>query len=123
MPISEPQARAVAYLLNQIRPDWPVPSLLTLLERNRDVPSLGALIIAATTKALDPTCATPAPIFTQGTHWPAPHRDQLPRGPRCAKHKDFYVPCPCCRSEAIGEQPHDPYENLDPDPKWLKETR
>lgn len=121
--ISEPQARALAFLLHEIRTDWPVESVFTLLGKHRDVPSLGAVIQAATTKALDRTCRTPEPIFQQGAHWPADIREQLPRGPRCQKHKDFYLPCPCCRSEAIGEQPHDPYENLDPDPKWLKETR
>jgi hypothetical protein len=118
--ISEPQARALAFLLNSVRPDWPQSSLLTLLERNRDVPSLGALILAATTKAMDATCRTPEPIFRTGPHWPVEARDQLPRGPRCRTHDD-YEPCRGCRADRIAEH-HDPYAQLDPDPRWVKET-
>jgi hypothetical protein len=120
--ITEQQARALAFLLNEMRPDWPIESLMTHLGRNREVPSLGALVLAATTKALDPTCKTPEPIFRQGTHWPAEARDQLPRGPRCAKHRDFYVPCPSCAGDRKAERTDDPYQDLPPDPRWVKET-
>lgn len=114
MLLTEHQARALAFLLNQMRPDWPVQSLLTLFGKHREVPSLGAVMIAATTKALDPSCKTPAPIFTTGPHWPAEHRDQLPRGPRCTTHPTFNQPCPCCRADSIAEKKPDPYEQETP---------
>ncbi|SDW33706.1 hypothetical protein SAMN04487912_102377 [Arthrobacter sp. cf158] len=84
--ITDQQARAIAYLLHEIRPDWPVASLMSLIDKHRDVPSLGALTIAATTKAMESTCQTPGPIFHPGPHWPEAARSHLPRPPSCEDH-------------------------------------
>lgn len=84
--ITDQQGRAIAYLLHEIRPDWPVASLMSLIDKHRDVPSLGALTIAATTKAMEATCQTPAPIFHPGPHWPEKVRGQIPRPPSCEDH-------------------------------------
>lgn len=103
--VQEPQARALAYLLNQIRPEWPVPSLLSLLEKNRDVPSLGALMVAAATKALEPTCRTPAPIWSPGPHWPQQTSAGLPPPALCPKHPPYYAHnCGGCRFEHLEPQ-------------------
>lgn len=104
--VQEQQARALAYLLNQIRPDWPAPSLLALMEKNREVPSLGALVIAATTKALEPTCQTPAPIFAAGNHWPEAARADLPPPEECPTHtgKPRHN-CGGCRADRIAQKP------------------
>jgi hypothetical protein len=122
MLLTEHQARALAFLLHEVRGDWPTASLLTLLEKHREVPSLGALILAATTKALDSSCRTPEPIFRTGSHWPVEARDQLPRGPRCRSHPTFYDPCPSCAGDRKAEPQPDPYQDLPADPRWLKET-
>ena len=104
--ITEQQARALAYLLNQVRPDWPVPSLMALLEKNREVPSLGALTIAAVTKALEPSCKTPAPIWAPGPHWIAETRADQPPPPRCPQHTSYYAHnCGGCRADRIAQKP------------------
>ena len=104
--ITEQQARALAYLLNQVRPDWPVPSLMALLEKNRDVPSLGALTVAAVTKAMEPSCKTPAPIFQPGTHWTPDVRADQPPPPRCPQHTSYYAHnCGGCRADRIAQKP------------------
>jgi len=98
--ITDQQARAVAYLLHEIRPDWPVASLVSLIEKHRDVPSLGALVIAATTKAMEPSCQTPAPIFHPGPHWPAKTAAALPRPEPCPDHiGESSHNCRCCWSD------------------------
>ena len=83
--ITDQQARAVAYLLHEIRPDWGVRSLLSLMEKHQPG-DLGALVIAATTKALEPSCLTPAPIFHPGNHWIAKAKANLPRPEPCEQH-------------------------------------
>lgn len=94
--ITDQQGRAIAYLLHEIRPDWPVASLMSLIDKHRDVPSLGALTIAATTKAMEATCQTPGPIFHPGPHWPEKVRAQIPRPPSCEDH--IGQDGPTCRS-------------------------
>lgn len=85
MTITDQQARAVAYLLHELRPGWGVQSLLTLIDKHKPH-DLGALVIAATTKAMEATCKTPAPIFHPGPHWPEAARAQLPRPEPCEDH-------------------------------------
>ncbi|MCZ9884129.1 hypothetical protein [Arthrobacter sp. B2a2-09] len=109
MIITNQQKRAVAYLLHEIRPDWPVASLVSLIDKHRDVPSLGALTIAATTKAMEATCKTPAPIFHPGPHWPEAVRAQLPKPPPCEDHigQDGYT-CRSCHADIkAGIRPPD----------------
>jgi hypothetical protein len=97
--ITEQQARAVAYLLHELRPDWGVQSMLTLITKHQDV-ELGPLIIAATTKALEPSCVTPAPIFHPGPHWPAKTSAALPRPEPCLDHiGESSHNCRCCWSD------------------------
>lgn len=107
--LTQPQATALAALLNQIRPDWGAKSLMTLLWDHRHQPDYAALCQAAVTKARDTTCKTPAPIFTPGPHWTAEDRAALPQGPPCVDHATFSAHnCPCCRSEVlVGDRPHD----------------
>lgn len=95
MTITDQQARAVAYLLHEIRPDWGTQSLLTLITKHHDV-DLGALLIASTTKALEATCVTPAPIFVVGSHWPVKARAKLPPTDACPDH--IGQDGPTCRS-------------------------
>jgi hypothetical protein len=108
--ITDQQARAVAYLLHEVRPDWGVQSLLTLITKH-DV-ELGPLIIAATTKAMEATCVTPAPIFTPGPHWPAKSRAALPRPEPCKLHIGEQAHnCRCCAADRKAEPPTHESEN------------
>lgn len=107
MELTERQATMIATTIHEIRGDWGIPSLMTILWDHREQPSFGALLIAAATKALDPTCKTPAPIFHPGTHWPEEVRDTLPQGPRCEDHDTFAAHnCPSCRADILaGDRP------------------
>ena len=106
MQLTHPQATLLAHTLHEIRPDWGIPSLMTLLGNHREIPSFGALVIAATTKAMDETCKTPAPIFQPGGHWPEQVRHQVPTGPACEEHTTFPAAnCPCCLADVkVGER-------------------
>lgn len=105
MTITDQQARAVAFLLNQLRPDWGVGSLLTLIGKHPDV-ELGPLIVAATAKALEPSCATPGPIFVPGSHWPVKARAALPPPQRCKIHVSYPEHnCGGCRADKLAQPP------------------
>lgn len=86
MTITEPQARALAYLLHDIRPDWGITSLLSLIDKHKDAVTIGPLTIAAMSKALEPSCKTPGPIFIPGPHWPEKARKTLPKPDPCEDH-------------------------------------
>lgn len=106
--ITEQQARAIAYLLHEIRPDWGIASLVSLIDKHRPH-DVGALTIAAMTKAMEPTCKTPAPIFIPGPHWPEKARKALPKPPPCPDHIGEAAPtCRCCQADVkAGLRPQD----------------
>lgn len=108
MTVTEQQARAVAFLLHEIRPDWGVASLLSLIGKHQPQ-DLGALTIAAVTKALEPTCQTPAPIFHPGPHWPVKARAALPKPEPCPDHiGEAAHNCRCCHADVkAGLRPAD----------------
>lgn len=64
MTISEPQARALANLLHELRPAWPANSLNTLIGKHRDT-DFPALCATAVTVATDSRNQTPAVIFLE----------------------------------------------------------
>jgi hypothetical protein len=64
MTITEPQARALANLLHELRPDWPAKSLHTLIGKNLDS-NFPALCTTAVTVATDSRNQTPAVIFLE----------------------------------------------------------
>lgn len=105
--LNQNEATTLAHLLHHIRPDWTPNSILTLLSKNRTTPSLAALTIAAVTKAQDPTCKTPAPIFHPGNHWPPTTRHQIPTGPECPDHTGHHAHnCgPCTIDIELGDRP------------------
>lgn len=119
--LTEPHARHLAGILNIIRPDWPVPSLLTLIWENRAQPDYPALVVAAVTKAQDRTCKTPAPIFQFGSHWPEAVRDKLPALPKCRDHDTEDAPtCRSCLADVkTGERPENMIGKRLPQPETL----
>jgi hypothetical protein len=97
--ITDQQARAIAYLLHEIRPDWGVASLVSLIDKHHDT-DLGGLVIAATTKAMEATCQTPAPIFHPGNHWPAKAKARMPKPQPCPDHiGEAGHNCRCCQAD------------------------
>ncbi|MBF6671557.1 hypothetical protein [Glutamicibacter sp. FBE19] len=105
--LNERQATMLAHILNNIRPDWTINSIITLLSKNRTIPSFADLTIAAITKAKDPTCKTPAPIMLPGKHWPETTRNQIPTGPECPDHTGHPAnTCgPCTIDIQLGDRP------------------
>jgi len=100
MTITEPQARALAYLLHETRPDWGITSLLSLIDKHKDAVNIGPLTIAAMTKALEATCKTPGPIFQPGSHWPVAAKANLPRPEPCQWHIGEQAHnCRCCAAD------------------------
>ena len=104
MKLNERQAGWLAYLLHEVRDDWAAGSMKSMF-LEADVPSLPALILAATTKALEPSCKTPAPILLGGPHWPEQARADLPPPEHCKKHPSYYAHnCGGCRFEHLEPQ-------------------
>ncbi|RII41910.1 hypothetical protein DWB68_10310 [Galactobacter valiniphilus] len=97
------QAACLANLLNQIRPDWPTSSLMTLLAEHRTHPAtFGEICQAAITKAQEADLRTPAAIFNPGPHWPERAKATLPRTP-CPQHReeDEHT-CRCCAADRLA---------------------
>lgn len=96
MSITEQQGRAVAFLLHELRPDWGIASLVSLIGKHAET-DLGALTVAAVTKAMEPTCQTPGPIFHPGPHWPAAAKAEAPKPVPCPDHVGENAHnCRCC---------------------------
>lgn len=107
MTINDQQARALAYLLHEERPDWGVTSLLSLIGKHKDAVNIGPLTIAAMSKALEVTCKTPAPIFQEGSHWPLKAKVTLPKPEPCEAHigQDAHT-CRSCHADVkAGDRP------------------
>lgn len=101
------EARAVAFLLNRIRPDWQIESTMKVLGQHKQVPSLAELTIAAVTKARQDSARTPATIFIEGDHWPKPTKMKLAPAPKCEDHPtETAEHCHCCWADIrVGDRP------------------
>lgn len=126
-PITRAQAEALAGILHQLRPEWGIPSMVTLIGRNKDHPaSFQRLVLAAVTAAnrRNPdgtwTARKPAVIFQPGRHWDHPIGETLatqPPGPNCEDHPTFQAHnCRCCWADiktgtrpeaALGKHHHE----------------
>lgn len=118
-PITKPQAEALAGILHQLRPEWGVPALMTLIGRNLQHPATypqltQAAVTAATRRNPDGahTARTPAVIYQPGKHWEAPPGEApatIPPGPPCADHPTFEAHnCRCCWADIkAGTRPAD----------------
>ena len=116
--ITKPQAEALANLLHQLRPEWGIPALMTLIGRNLNHPATYAqLTQAAVTAATrrNPDCThtarTPAVIYQPGKHWETPIGETpaiVPPGPPCEDHPTFEAHnCRACWGDIkAGLRPH-----------------
>ena len=113
------EARALAFLLNRIRPDWNIEAMMKIFGQNKMIPSLADLMIASATKAKLDIAKTPILIFTEGDHWPKPQKMKLPPMPRCEDHPTEDAPtCHCCWADVkVGDRSEDQVgKSLLPDP-------
>jgi hypothetical protein len=74
--------RALAFVVNAVRPDWDRPGVLAKLNQATAAGKpLGQLAVAAIRAALDESNRTPAVIPLDGAHWrdtPAPRLEVTP---------------------------------------------
>lgn len=108
------QARAIAFIVNAIRPDWDQAGIVAALGRARDMGDLATITVAAVRAATNPRNLTPAVIHMQGTHWAAAAGGGVSTNPLphtvepCPVHglRPAHA-CPSCRSDflALGKWP------------------
>ena len=67
--LTERQAKLLAHMLHEIRPEWSIPSMLTLFEANAAYAPFDRLCEAAIKLARNPTKKLPILIFREGKHW------------------------------------------------------
>jgi hypothetical protein len=68
-PITHKQAQIAAAAWHEIRPEWGIPSMMTLLAENAAHAPFAHLLRAGINAALNPKVQTPAVIFKPGKHW------------------------------------------------------
>lgn len=108
--ITEPQARALAALLHELRPRWSVPAMVKVFERNHTHPApFTDITAAAITAARDPKVETPGMFFADQRFWPAQSKGHLPRPPECPDHTgETAHACRCCKADVkAGLRPAD----------------
>jgi hypothetical protein len=108
--LTQTQATLLAHILHEIRPDWAITSMMSLLWEHRAAHPFPALVIAAVRAASTPTNRTPAVIFMEGKHWRADGdqpREQPPPGPACEDHPEQQAHiCHCCKADIlVGDRP------------------
>ena len=118
-PITKPQAEALAGILHQLRPEWGIPALMTLIGKNIGHPAPYPLLVLAAVTAANRrnpdgtwTARTPAVIYQPGRHWDHPIGETpatQPPGPNCQDHPTFQAHnCRCCWADIkAGLRPQD----------------
>lgn len=114
--MNENEIGRIAAAANLLRPDWPIASIKTLLEKpelvnrpRRDV------AVALVWVACESDTKTPSRVLTAGPWWQASAVDRAPeenlrRPPRkdeeCAKHPGQYAPpiCNACHADRKGRR-------------------
>lgn len=107
------EIQRIAAAMNALRPDWPVRSLVTFLERHHGDRSYRDLAIAGTAIATDPKTQTPNLLNEHGPWWGAAQTvtgngggSAVPAAtdPRCTVygHEYYRLPCRGCRAEALA---------------------
>jgi hypothetical protein len=107
--ITEPQARALAALLHELRPRWSVPAMVKLLERNHTHPApFPDITAAAITAARDPKVETPGMFLTDQRFWPPQAKGHLPPPERCELHISYPKHnCGGCRADRLAAPPEE----------------
>jgi hypothetical protein len=100
------ELQRLAAAANQLRPEWPVRSLLTLLTRNHSARSYRDLAVALAWVACDPSTKTPERLAQPGPWWLATSMSEgtgpSQQGMRCVDHPAHHVAhCPECVQSAV----------------------
>jgi hypothetical protein len=108
--LNDQQIKILAYALHEIRPEWGIPSMKTLFEKNRTFADFAPLLEAAVKVARNPAKKMPSVIFMTGPHWDTTAPDvgkDAPKPPPCEDHEDYEAPtCRCCWADVrVGQRP------------------
>lgn len=121
---SPDELERVAAAMNALRPDWPVRSLVTFLERHHAARPYRDLAIAAAAVATDTRTTTPNLLNEHGGWWAAAQAvtgtgggGAIPRpnDPRCDEpghEHELARNCRACRSEALARSDDQPAEHV-----------
>lgn len=93
MSVTQMQAAQLATFLNGLRPEWPVPTVMSVIGRNRDFAPFPELAETAVRAANDPN-ATPTTIFAtrKHTHTHGKHRSKdMPKKAKNPKPKSWDI--------------------------------
>lgn len=106
--LTNTQIERLAGMANQLRPEWPVNSLVTYIKKHR-TRAYRDLAVALSWVATDSDSHTPARLDENGPWWKAAAIAEggARRGDhtmRCAEHRDQRLPCPSC-AEGIKPPP------------------
>lgn len=109
------QHRAIAFLVEAIRPDWGAPGVMAALDKLRDRP-LADVTVAAMRAAMRDDQRTPAVIALSGPHWLNPQQapTTVPPSFRSSTH------CGICSRDRSG---HERINSLDPESAHQWATR
>ena len=109
------QHRAIAFLVEAIRPDWGAPGVMAALDKLRDRP-LADVAVAAIRATARTDQRTPAVIAMGGEHWAA--GKQPTPTPPTVRSADI---CRCCIHDRAG---HDAINRLHPESAhdWLTQA-
>jgi hypothetical protein len=100
------ELQRLAAAANAIRPDWPIPSLVTHLLNHHTQRTYRDLAVALAWIATDPATNTPARLTESGPWWDAtrPTKSSKPVGKvrRCIDHPDQHAShCQHCIDQAV----------------------
>lgn len=111
---TQPETKRIAAAVNMLRPDWPIASIVTTIQRGQPTRPYADLALALVAVALDPASTTPGRVNQAGPWWntiqavagPRPLDGTIDRDePRCAQpghEHELARNCRACRSEIIG---------------------
>src|SRR5450830_1279982 len=101
---SKTELERLAAATYALRPDWPLRSVLTYLEREHSARAYRDLAVALAYIATDPTTVTPKRLGEAGPWWRVTHDVDPIRFERCPKPGHTSYPahnCGACRVDAL----------------------
>lgn len=110
--ISKTEAERLAAMANQLRPDWPIPSLLTFLAHHK-ARAYRDLAVALAWIATDPATENPGRLNENGPWWRATQAQEgtfVGRSMRCPDHPTETAgrcqPCERAATEGVDHAAH-----------------
>lgn len=103
--ITPTQARTLAELAHELRPDWDTQGIVAAIYAARERGSNIDVCLATIRAAAEPTNRTPAVLKYDGSHWREPERGTAPtpRGHRlCMRCREPHPPSTACTGQPPG---------------------